>query len=386
MRASLRFRTDTPVRLMPAVLSRRQAMHGRHICTRAELRKGWCCKTGCRADAALVWSGSGNGGGVHGGRKPKLTCGDAHSDAHWWQAWPIRVTKRELQSPYFDLNARGLVQSALAARARGCAQGLPSSAPALTVLFAESPTPSPFVVYWMEQLFNTRHPVQGSRLKRLLGAAAEVWSFSYSDRATIEQRTGRRAVYMPLYSTLTAAQILTTTSPPPRAPVHDALMFGQLTGRRKSLCTDVERVARGRRVTCTDGLWGAELRKAVLASRLVFGTHAFPRASLPVHRINQVLAAGTPVVYPPSADGMLDADYSKWGLLLFPENELAQHIGRLLREPGQATLMDAREKARAFGRHVLSERNSSDNPLCAAMQRLAERLRKDREKVSRSVV
>ena len=273
------------------------------------------------------------------------------------------------------------MQSALAAQAHGCAKGLSRKTPALTVLFAESPTPSPFVVYWMEQLYNTRHPVQGS--KRLLDAAAEVWSFSYSDRTTIEQRTGRRAVYMPLYITLTSAQILRS---PPQVPVHDALMFGQLTGRRKSLCTDLERVAHGRRITCTNGLWGAELRKAVLASRLVFGTHAFSRASLPVHRINQVLAAGTPVVYPPSADGMLDADYSKWGLLLFPENELAQHIGRLLREPGQATLMDAREKARAFGRHVLSERNSSDNPLCAVMQRLAERHRKDRENVSRGVV
>jgi len=118
--------------------------------------------------------------------------------------------RRETLSRYFRQNTRGLLESAAAARAQGCASGLPQSK-AWTVLFEASPAVNPFIVFWMEQLSNDAFRV--AHFKRLFEAATEIWCFSYSDCLKLEFLAGRRAVYMPLYTTLPSEYILRSTTP-----------------------------------------------------------------------------------------------------------------------------------------------------------------------------
>ena len=180
--------------------------------------------------------------------------------------------------------------------------------------------------------------------------------------------------YMPLYTAFPSALLL---SPPARALQpgykYDALLFGAHSRKRQELCTKVsaELAGSGRRVRCALGsLWGPALRSAIEASRLVFGAHFFNGASLPVHRINQVLAAGTPMVHPPSSDAKLDAQYAEWGVVFVPQEHLAAKLDRLLRDTRNEELALARAQTRTFVEHVLRERNNPTSPLCQALARI----------------
>lgn len=310
------------------------------------------------------------------------------ADVRLGTAWqlgphPFIFSRDDSHSIFFRDNVRGLAHSLQTALAAGCMPCAEASTSKVAVLLhderllsalADEPAPrqTPFgkgntIVLQLEQLNHKRFvPPALAQTRRLLGAAAHVWDFSEASATKLGPLLGRPVEYMPLTTSVNP-----TVLRPSQADsfTTDALLFGLLTPERTALCTRVQ--ALSIRTVCSQSLWGEDLVRAVRSSKIVFGQHVYANASLPVHRINQALAQGTPVVYPPSSDPALDALYARWGVVFCPEEALPSCLSRLLSSADGGELDQARAKTRLFQEHIRSQAESREGgALCTALTRM----------------
>jgi len=144
----------------------------------------------------------------------------------------------------------------------------------------------------------------------------------------------------------------------------DALLFGNLNTRRKSICSQLEKMKL--RVWCKED-W-AFFEQWTNKSRLLLNVHKTNKpVALEVDLINPALAKGMIVVSEEGADKELDKIYAPV-VTFAPLNELVQMVKNTLSQP-EAELAAKRK----FNREWMRERSRGVDPnLCFALSRLVK--------------
>uniref|UniRef100_A0A7S3F2A9 Uncharacterized protein n=1 Tax=Haptolina ericina TaxID=156174 RepID=A0A7S3F2A9_9EUKA len=290
---------------------------------------------------------------------------------------PLEFTAEDAESSTFSLNVAGLTTNLGTALDRGCMPCAGLTPRRWVVAFENNLDGNKFrgrllLKYQLEAFTNPTKFQPGTM--QAMASASQLWSFSWTDCAKLDQlmrthvaRPVPRCQLVPLYLAF-PPELFSPHLACRGPPLYDALLFGAMNTRRAAVCEELHAVVPPLRVRCSGRLFGQELRRAIGRSRLVFGLEFYRDDSLPVHRINQVLAEQTPMVHPPSSDARLDELYSGWGVLFTPESLLVRRIIQLVRN-GTAELYSARMRTVAFAKHVLHERNSHTSGLCVALGR-----------------
>lgn len=150
----------------------------------------------------------------------------------------------------------------------------------------------------------------------------------------------------------------------------DAVFFGAFTIARRALCENViRRVSRDHNVACFHGIFGKDLEMRICNAKVVFLDHAYPGASLEVHRIFPLLAMGKAVVAVRSSDPKLDSEYE--GAVRFANTaaDIPDLVNKLLDDDD-----DRNELIRRGLEFVRVYRERSNSHLCLALWDLNERV------------
>lgn len=288
---------------------------------------------------------------------------------------PVEFTPIDSQSSTFSLNVQGLATNLGAAIKQGCMPCAELTTRRWLVAFENSMASSAFrgwrlIKYQLEAFTNPTKFQPGTM--QAMSRASQLWSFSWTDCEKLDRLMHAHSIravrcqIVPLYLAFPPEYFFPYRAC--RQPIqYDALLFGTLNTRRAALCEELLAVVPPLRVKCSSRLYGQQLRRAIARSQLVFGLEFYQDDSLPVHRINQVLAEQTPMVHPPSSDPRLDSLYASWGVLFTPQMNLARRIIQLVHN-GTAELEDARARTVEFAKHVHQERRNASSGLCAALK------------------
>jgi len=265
---------------------------------------------------------------------------------------------------YFGVQAIGLKHTIDTALAQGCMANWEGGAIDIEIMFGAGTVPSKthYVQYQMEQLANEGlfTPIYDAKL----ATATQLWDFSAHHCAHHAQKYKRRCDHVPLWLTDGPTWKVPATMPAKR---FDALHFGEANPKRRKLCNDVLNLG-GVNAFCSFSLWGPALEEHILAAKVVMIEHYFPHAVLPVHRINQVLSRGVPVIIPHSVDPQLDARYAEMGVVFSAAggDSLAADVKALVIDP--ARLDRATKAALKYNQH----KQRSLAPICEQLGRLYE--------------
>ena len=124
---------------------------------------------------------------------------------------------------------------------------------------------------------------------------------------------------------------------------------------------------RDHNVACYDRIFGDDLEMRICNAKVVFLDHAYPGASLEVHRILPLLALGKAVVAVRSSDYLLDSKYE--GVVRFADTaaDIPDLVNELLNDDN-----DRNELTRRGLQFVRVHRERSNRNLCLALWDLNE--------------
>lgn len=228
----------------------------------------------------------------------------------------FRFPDFDLRSIYFQHQARGLNSSIHRAISEGCMNNWEHGDIEMEIIFESSLSNSTeyYIQFNMEQLTNRDRFNQHYMTK--IRNAVQLWDWSSFHCADDSLPLGRPCLVIPFWLADPTDWIQFSN----KAPTTDALFFGAVgCPGRKALCQVLtQNMVPGTNWTikCLGDTYGDDLKPYILDTRIVFVEHCYTGAVLPVHRINQVLSRGVPVISTVSVDPVLDSMYSHMGVVL----------------------------------------------------------------------
>lgn len=286
----------------------------------------------------------------------------------------------ELGSIYFQHQARGLNASINRAISEGCMNNWEHGDMDIEIIFESELSNSSqyYIQFNMEQLTNKDrfHSRYNSKMKN----AVQLWDWSFFHCRDDKLHLGRHCLSIPFWHTDPEDWI----QYPDKPPTTDAIFFGSIgCPGRTALCQVLTKnmvPGTNHKIHCIDNAHGEDLKPHILSTKIVFVEHCYAGAVLPVHRINQVLSRGVPVISTVSSDHVLDTMYSHMGVVLSdhgiaPQNfnpnqpnvqrpTLAKDLLDLLDD--EKSLAEARTRARRY--NVMKQRCNAG--LCKALHQL----------------